>query len=105
MSSGTIFIDPVLPYMNQLPRDYALKQKPVVVPTPVPTPVPPTPYPTPIPPTTEAVPDINLQIGGPWYGDTPPNSPSYGWLWVNPANNGLYVYTDPGVWTQVGTNW
>lgn len=86
--------------MDQPARDYALKL--VITPTPVPTTTP-VPTPSPIPPTTE-VPTV-LQIGGPWYGDTPPDNPSNGWLWVNSANNGLYTYTNPGIWTQIGTNW
>jgi hypothetical protein len=96
----------ILPYMRQLPQDYYQKNYPEPAPTPPPTPsapvfpilFPPS-QPTPVPPT------IGGQFGGPWYGSTPPTNPQYGWLWLNSNNNGLYAYGDPGVWTQIGTNW
>jgi hypothetical protein len=92
----------ILPYPWQLPKDIAAKS------VPTPTPVPPTPVvpPSPIlitPPVVE--PPYTVQDGGPYYGDTPPANPYNGWIWINTANNGMYVFTDPGVWTQIGTNW
>jgi hypothetical protein len=78
-------------------KRYLLEQQPVVEETPVTPPIPP------IFPSEE---ETSFTVNpGPFYGPTPPEDPLYGWSWVNPANNGLYVYTDPGVWTQIGTNW
>lgn len=90
---------PILPYMRQLPQDYARKliQAPVVPYVPPPEP----PVISPIPVEDIAAP----ATGAVFYGNTPPADPQLGWLWVNPANNGLYMYADPGVWQQVGTNW
>ena len=93
-----------LPYMRQLPQDYyAANYVPpspsVVVPPVIPNPNSPV---TSTPPVTPTAP---FQMGGTWVGTSPPNNPAYGWMWLNSSNNGLYVYTDPGVWTQVGTNW
>jgi len=101
-----------LPYMKQLPLDYARSQ---------------------IPPSqlgaaaAQALPDMTAQIlawqpsnvpvvppippvqsaSGVWVGTSPPSNPNYGWLWLNSNNNGLYTFGDPspGVWSQVGTNW
>jgi len=94
-----------LPYMYQLPSDYYTKNLPTA-PPPVVT------EPEPIvigviPPVSYGTPDEAYQMGGVWVGTVPPASPSYGWMWLNSANNGLYVFGDPapGVWSQIGTNW
>jgi hypothetical protein len=104
MVEGPVY---VLPYMNQLPQDYGRSKIVAPTPAPIPTPVPVVPVvPILFPPTSPAPepPPQGSQIGGPIYGNTPPLNPGYGWLWINTANNGLYAYTDPGVWTQIGTN-
>jgi hypothetical protein len=88
--------------MKQLPQDWYAKN---YVP---PTPIPVEPVLSPIlplnPPVDDTIPSYPSQ-GGAWYGSSPPSDPQIGWMWLNPANNGLYLYTDPGVWTQIGTNW
>lgn len=60
------------------------------------------PIPSPLPPTEPVSPTANY--GGIYYGDAPPDNPAYGWLWTN-RQGALYVYMEPGVWSQVGTNW
>jgi hypothetical protein len=91
----------ILPYMKQLPRDFYLFNYPVPAPVPVSEPV--------VEPVVpETIPELGTPVSPPAgvsIGDTPPSSPETGAMWLNPANNGLYVYTDPGVWTQIGTNW
>jgi hypothetical protein len=89
----------ILPYPFQLPQDiYAknLPQPPVSVP---------------LPPVQPSI-DVTLPVdttasvnsGGIYYGPTAPPNPSYGWLWT--AGKGyLYVYMEPGVWSQIATNW
>ena len=92
-----------LPYMYQLPQDYYRNNFPVSAPVPTPAPTLPelvVPIPTPPSPGPPA-----SQSGGVWYGSIPPSNPAIGWLWLNSSNNGLYIYTDPNVWTQIGTNW
>jgi hypothetical protein len=97
----------ILPYMHQLPADYYRNRYPVVVEVPIVPVVEP-------PGTISAAPPFQgtpvlppYQLGGTWVGGTPPSSPSYGWLWLNSNNGGLYIFGDPapGVWTQIGTNW
>jgi hypothetical protein len=87
--------------MRQLPQDYYAKN--YVPPAPVIV-SPPTFFPFVSSPPPESIPSYPVQ-GGAWYGNSPPSSPQLGWQWLNPANNGLYLYTNPGVWTQIGTNW
>jgi hypothetical protein len=86
----------VLPYPAQLPQDYYAKGLP-----PASVPVPPvvvtSPAPIPVPPAT-------VSSGGVYYGPTPPDDPQYGWLWTM-GQGRLFVYMEPGVWTQVSTNW
>lgn len=92
-----------LPYMNQLPQDYYTKN--YIPLTPVVEPVVP---PIPLPPIEPSVIITERPAqGATWYGSKPPTQPPppFGALWLNPANNGLYIYTNPGVWTQIGTNW
>ena len=95
-----------LPYMNQLPQDYARSLIPVTAPAEA---VPVVPFtvvsPTYVPPEPASPGSPSTGTGGAYVGSSPPSSPSYGWLWLNTNNNGLYVYGDPGVWTQIGTNW
>jgi hypothetical protein len=86
-----------LPYMNQLPRDFYLNNAPVSVPVPTPT------LPDETVPVAPGLPPP--QSGGTYTGAAPPDNPGVGWVWLNPANNGLYVFTNDGVWTQIGTNW
>lgn len=94
--------DWILPYPNQLPLDYYTKNLPG--PAPVPAPVQPSlpQYPAPVDPTAA------VNNGGIWYGDIPPNDPNNppqnGWLWANTQGQ-VYMYMDPGVWSQLGTNW
>lgn len=87
--------------MNQLPKDYYQKNIPVPVPAVIPEPEPLLTFVAPLPDDTPAT----LSQSGVWFGTIPPSSPSIGWTWLNSVNNGLYVFTNPGVWTQVGTNW
>jgi hypothetical protein len=99
----------ILPYPNQLPSDYAKSLVPSSGPTPSPTPSP-TPgvwAPVPGSTATSPPPPPAYQMGGVWVGTVPPTGASYGWLWLNSSNNGLYVFGDPapGTWTQIGTNW
>jgi hypothetical protein len=86
----------ILPYPAQLPQDYYTKGLPAASPPP-----PDTPPITPLPSTPAP---IVVNNGGVYYGDIPPDSPSYGWLWTN-TQGALYVYMEPGVWSQIGTNW
>jgi hypothetical protein len=90
----------ILPYPFQLPQDIYAKTLPQ-------PPVPVLPTPPEQPPITAAPPvdtTASVNNGGIYYGSTPPDSPLYGWLWTN-TNGALYVYMEPGVWSQVGTNW
>jgi hypothetical protein len=89
--------DVVLPYPSQLPQDYYAKNLP---PTPGPAAPPEEALPTPPP---EAAP-VTPSLGGAYYGDTPPDNPANGWLWMT-TKGIVYGYIDPGVWIQVGTNW
>jgi hypothetical protein len=89
--------DRILPYPAQLPQDFYAKGLPEA-PSPPPT-IPPS---TALPPTIPTPTVVNS--GGVYYGDTPPDDPLYGWLWTN-TQGALYVYMEPGVWSQVGTNW
>ncbi len=86
----------ILPYPAQLPQDFYTKGIPSVPPS------------TPTPPVTvppSEIPDTGaINNGGIYYGATPPDSPLYGWLWTN-TQGALYVYMEPGVWSQIGTNW
>jgi len=94
--------------MKQLPGDYYRNNIPTPAPAVSVSPVESTPgFPTSgtyLPPGIEP-PVPPFQSGGVWVGTTPPDNPGYGWLWLNSSNNGLYAYSDPGVWTQIGTNW
>jgi len=90
----------LLPYQSQLPQDFYSRNYPSVTPTPTPPPatpdwIPPTPTPDPVPPVNN---------GGIYYGPNPPSNPAYGWLWTNGAGY-IYVYVEPGVWSQIATNW
>jgi hypothetical protein len=87
----------ILPYPQQLPQDYYDKNLPPVVPVTPEAEAPPV-ITSPAPPTG------TLSYGGVFYGSTPPDSPNYGWLWTN-TQGALYVYMEPGVWSQIGTNW
>jgi hypothetical protein len=90
----------ILPYPSQLPQDYYSKNLPTsAVPT-APLPEQP-PIPGYVPPS---VPGAAVNNGGIWYGDIPPDSPDNGWLWAN-SQGQLFVYMDPGVWSQIATNW
>jgi hypothetical protein len=90
--------DWILPYPSQLPQDYYAKG---VQPTPPPTPE----VPTETPPTVTIPPDGSaVTFGGAYYGDIPPDSPQNGWLWLDTTGR-LFVYMDPGVWSQIATNW
>lgn len=90
--------DWVLPYPNQLPQDFYAKNLPVVPPPITPPPTQPT--------LPEELPDPNAAVnnGGIWYGNIPPDSPQNGWLWANTQGQ-VFLYQDPGVWSQIGTNW
>jgi hypothetical protein len=88
--------DKILPYPAQLPQDYYAKGLPSA---PSPT------SPEPITPEQPEIPDDTaVSNGGVYYGDIPPSNPSNGWLWAN-TQGFLYIYMDPGVWSQIGTNW
>jgi hypothetical protein len=89
--------DVTLPYPSQLPQDYYNKNLPPGAP-----PITPVEEPSIIEPIT--TPSGTQNFGGVWYGDTPPANPGNGWLWVT-SKGALYVYMDPGVWSQIGTNW
>jgi hypothetical protein len=91
--------DWLLPYPMQLPQDYYNKNLPLPVTSVPETVVPPTLDTTP-PPSTS----IAINNGGIYYGDLPPGAPQYGWLWTN-RKGALYVYMEPGVWSQIATNW
>ena len=85
----------ILPPPTQLAQDYYAKQ---VLPPSAPT-VPPVVLPSPVTPAPETV-----NNGGIWYGSVPPDNPANGWMWT-PGDGTLYMYIDPGIWSQVGTNW
>ena len=87
----------ILPYPFQLPQDYAAKNAPGPAPEPIPTPTPSPPAPG--PPDTSSI-----NTGGAFYGATPPTNPQNGWLWTD-GSGALYIYTDPGIWQQIATNW
>jgi len=88
----------LLPYPRQLPQDYYSKNLP-----PTPTPQPPVPgLDFPLPPTSPST--VAVNNGGIYYGDLPPANPQYGWLWTR-GKGYLYLYMEPGIWLQVGTNW
>jgi hypothetical protein len=91
--------DRILPYPNQLPQDYYTKNLPTITPTVTP--------PTQPPIIIEGLPpDPNASVnnGGIWYGAEPPLDPQNGWLWSD-TNGHVFIYQDPGVWQQIGTNW
>lgn len=88
----------VLPYPNQLPQDYYAKNLPSAAQPSVPSITQPT------PPDELPDPDAAVHNGGIWYGATPPDNPDNGWLWAN-AQGQVFMYMDPGVWSQIGTNW
>ena len=90
---------PILPYPDQLPQDYYAKNLP---PGAAAGPTPGVPIPPELPPPVD--PNAAVNNGGLWYGDIPPDSPLNGWLWSN-SQGQLFIYMDPGVWTQIGTNW
>jgi hypothetical protein len=53
-------------------------------------------------PVTSTAPSTNTGLT--FYGATPPDDPQVGWLWVD--NEGrLFAYIDPGVWSNISTNW
>jgi hypothetical protein len=85
-----------LPYPAQLPQDYYTKGLPSAPSPSVPEPI--------TPEQPEISDDSAVSNGGVYYGDIPPNNPSNGWLWAN-TQGSLYIYMDPGVWSQIGTNW
>jgi hypothetical protein len=87
----------ILPAPQQLPQDYYASQVPPVEVAPPPDVTPPD-----IPPFVP--PDVTVSSGGVYYGPTPPDSPQYGWLWTM-GQGRLFVYMEPGIWTQIGTNW
>jgi hypothetical protein len=89
----------ILPYPFQLPQDIYAKS--------LPQPSAPIVTPPEQPSVTEPAPDdtsTSVNSGGIYYGSTPPANPSNGWLWTN-TQGALFVYMDPGVWSQIGTNW
>jgi hypothetical protein len=88
----------VLPYPSQLPQDYYTKN----LPSGAPSVAPPTQPPSAATPDPDPIATINN--GGIWYGDNPPDNPSNGWLWAN-SQGSVFIYMDPGVWSQIGTNW
>jgi hypothetical protein len=108
VGTGTFYVPPILPYDNQLPQDAAKKF--------LPGPTPPTPAPAPPLPPGMQVPPINVLPDIPpqtiadtgqvisWFGPTPPSDPLFGWMWLN-SEYDLFVYSEPGVWVQIGTNW
>lgn len=91
----------ILPYPAQLPQNYYQKGLSPAAPS-TPT-VPTTTTPNPVPISTQP-PIASVNSGGIYYGDLPPTNPQYGWLWTN-RQGVLYVYMEPGVWSQIGTNW
>jgi hypothetical protein len=44
-----------------------------------------------------------MSSAGAYYGDSPPANPQFGWQWVN-RQGFLYVYIEPGIWVQIGSN-
>jgi hypothetical protein len=89
----------ILPYPFQLPQDIYAKNLPQ---PPVPVPSPPV-----QPPVVETPPvdtTVSVNNGGIYYGPTPPPNPSYGWLWTQ-GQGRMYMYMEPGIWSQVATNW
>ena len=91
--------DFILPYPDQLPQDYYTKNLPSAAPAALPPEQPS--IPVYVPPL---VPGAAVNNGGIWYGDIPPSSPQNGWLWAN-SQGQVFMYMDPGVWSQIGTNW
>jgi hypothetical protein len=89
----------ILPYPYQLPQDIYAKNLPQ---PPAPVPIPPEQPPVIVAPPADTTASVNS--GGVYYGSTPPASPQYGWLWTQGQGH-LYVYMEPGIWTQVSTNW
>jgi hypothetical protein len=88
----------ILPAPQQLPQDYFANQIP---PTEVAVPPPDVTVPI-VPPYVP--PPATVTSGGVYYGPTPPADPQYGWLWTM-GQGRLFVYMEPGIWTQVSTNW
>jgi hypothetical protein len=88
----------LFPYPRQLPQDYYSKN----LPTPVAPPVAVAPPPTAALPI--APPSQTVNSGGVYYGPSPPPNPEFGWLWTM-GQGRLFVYIEPGIWTQVATNW
>jgi hypothetical protein len=89
----------ILPYPYQLPQDYYNKN--------LPPGAPPITAEAPTAPSGGDQGDQGDQGGTlsmVWYGDTPPSSPINGSLWVNTQGQ-LFTYIDPGLWSQIGTNW
>jgi hypothetical protein len=87
----------LLPYPSQLPQDYYNKNLPTYV-----APTPPTPdIPVNVPPVIS---NEAISSGGVYYGPIPPSNPSYGWLWTQ-GQGRLFMYIEPGIWSQVSTNW
>ena len=91
---------PLLPYPAQLPQDYYAKNLPVPAPPSAPPPAQIITPPIPAPPS-QIIGATNL--GGVHYGVLPPDSPSFGWLWGT-GQGYLYMYQEPGVWVQIGSN-
>jgi hypothetical protein len=87
-----------LAYPSQLPQDYYNKNLPSVAVSP------PTSVPEPTPPPYVPPPSATVTSGGVYYGPVPPANPQYGWLWTM-GQGRLFMYTEPGIWTQVSTNW
>jgi hypothetical protein len=88
-----------LPYPRQLPQDYYTKNLPSSDGS----------VPVPVSPDTgddssNIIDSGYVNNGGVYYGNAPPDNPLYGWLWTN-TQGALYVYMEPGVWSQIGTNW
>lgn len=89
----------ILPYMDQLPADYAKNN--YVPPTPVtPAPIPPVTIPS-LPPITPTVTDP-INQGGIWIGTIFPDPAGEGWLFFNTSDNTLHIYTD-GAWELIPT--
>jgi hypothetical protein len=92
-------VDPILPYMRQLPQDYYKNKYPLVEPA-VPTEEVPVYYPPTVTPPSEPTDPVNN--GGIWIGTIEPEDPGEGWLFFNTSDNTLYVYTD-GNWEVVAS--
>ena len=91
-------VGPILPYPAQLPQDYYTKNLPPPF-----APVTPSALTPPIVVAPPA-PGASVNNGGIYYGVSPPSNPQYGWLWTQGSGR-LFIYTEPGIWSQVGTNW